>query len=187
MTRRLSRRRYVAGTGAALTLGTLAGCADDEEPEDPDDGTDDDTMDDGDDDTTDDGDDDSTDDGTDDDVPDAIDDFLADARLYDGTIEDHTGEDEVVVAVGGGDDGLAFDPPAIRIDSGATVRWEWTGEGGAHNVESTEDSASDFSSGDTVDDADEVFEQSFDDDGIQLYQCVPHIASGMLGGIDVID
>jgi len=119
-------------------------------------------------------------------VPAAIDDFLADARLYDGTIADHTGEDEVVVDVGAGD-GLAFDPPAIRIDAGATVRWEWTGEGGAHNVVSTEDSSSDFDSGDTVDDPDEVFEQSFDDDGIQLYVCTPHRGAGMLGAIEVVE
>ncbi len=172
MSQRLSRRRYVAGTGAALTLGALAGCADEEEPEVPDDG-DDGAADDGDDGAA--------------DVPDAIDEYLADAQLYDGTIEDHTGEDEVVVAVGGGDIGFAFDPPAIRIDSGTTVRWEWTGEGGGHNVRSVEESSSDFDSGDPVDDADEVFEQSFDDDGIQLYECTPHVANGMLGAIEVVD
>ena len=170
MSQKLSRRRYVAGTGAALILGALAGCADEEEPEDPDDGAAGDNGDDG-----------AAD------VPDAIDDYLADAQLYDGTIEDHTGEDEVVVAVGGGDIGFAFDPPAIRIDSGTTVRWEWTGEGGAHNVRSVEGSSSDFDSGEAVDDAGEVFEQSFDDDGIQLYECTPHVANGMLGGIEVVD
>ncbi len=178
MTQELSRRRYVAGTGAALTIGALAGCADDEEPEDPDDGgngADDGNGDDGN----------GDDDGGD--VPAAIDDYLDGAELYDGTIEDHTGEDEVVVDVGGGDIGFAFDPPAIRIDSGTTVRWEWTGEGGAHNVRSVEESDSDFDSGDAVDDADEVFEQSFDDDGIQLYECTPHVANGMLGAIEVID
>ena len=169
MTQELSRRRYVAGTGAALTVGALAGCADDEDPEDPDDGGN------------------GGDDGNGDDVPEAIDDYLDGAQLYDGTIEDHTGEDEVVVAVGGGDIGFAFDPPAIRIDSGTTVRWEWTGEGGAHNVRSAEESASDFDSGTEVDDAGEVFEQSFDDDGIQLYECTPHVGNGMLGAIDVID
>ena len=120
-------------------------------------------------------------------VPPEIDDYLADAQLYDDTLEDHTGEDEVTVAVGGGDIGFAFDPPAIRVDSGTTVRWEWTGEGGAHNVESVEGSASDFSSGNAVDDADETFEQSFDDDGVLLYECTPHAANGMLGGIEIVE
>lgn len=169
MSNRLSRRRYLAGTGAAVTLGTLAGCAGN-------------------------GDDDAGDNGAGDgpgqpvdDVPAAIDDYLADARLYDGTIADFTGEDEVVVDVGAGDVGFAFDPAAIRIDAGTTVVWEWTGEGGAHNVVSTEESASDFDSGDAVDDAAETFEQSFDDDGVQLYVCTPHEANGMLGGIDVVE
>ncbi|MES3160477.1 MAG: halocyanin domain-containing protein [Halorubrum sp.] len=166
MSENLSRRRYVAGTGAVLTVGALAGCADDEpeETEDPDDTN-----------------------GADTDVPPAIDDYLDGAQLYDGTIEDHTGEDEVVVDVGGGDIGFAYDPPAIRIDSGTTVRWEWTGEGGAHNVRSVAESDSDFDSGEAVDDAGETFEQSFDDDGIQLYECTPHVANGMLGGIEVVD
>ncbi len=173
MANRLSRRRYLIGTGAAVTLGTLAGCADDEEP-DADDGTGN-------------GDDEDGAGGNGSDVPATIDDYLDGAELYDGTIADHTGEDEVVVDVGAGDIGFAFAPPAIRIDSGTTVRWEWTGEGGAHNVDSTEESAADFSSGDAVDDAGETFEQSFDDDGIQLYECTPHVANGMLGAIDVID
>ena len=166
MSNRMSRRRYLAGTGAAVTIGALAGCADD----DPNGGADDDGA-----------------AGGDDDVPEAIDDYLADARGYDGTIADHTGEDEVVVDVGAGDVGFAFDPAAIRIDAGTTVRWEWTGEGGAHNVASAEGSASDFSSGDAVDDAGETFEQSFDDDGIQLYECTPHVANGMLGAIEVVE
>ena len=160
MSNRLSRRRYLAGAGAAVTIGALAGCADESN---------------------------GGDDGNGDDVPEAIDDYLDDARGYDGSIADFTGEDQVVVDVGAGDVGFAFDPAAIRIDSGTTVRWEWTGEGGAHNVASVEDSASDFNSGDSVDDADEVFEQSFDDDGVQLYVCTPHEANGMLGAIDVID
>ncbi len=162
MSRRLSRRRYVAGTGAVLTLGALAGCAGDDG------------------------------DGGDDggngavDAPAEIDDFLADARLYEGTLADHTGEDEVVVEVGGGPDGLAFDHPAIRVDAGTTVRWEWTGAGGAHNVESDDDSATEFSSGDAVDDDGETFEVTFDDPGVQLYVCTPHVGVGMLGAVEVV-
>ena len=179
MSQKLSRRQYAAGTGSVLTLGVLAGCADDDAEPDANGGA-----------GGDDGDDDGNGTNGDEnggDVPSEIDEYLADARLYEGSLEDHTGEDEVEVLVGGGPDGLAFDPPAIRIDAGTTVRWEWTGEGGQHNVESDEESASDFSSGDAVDDPDETFEQSFDDDGIQLYACTPHIGVGMLGAIDVVD
>ncbi|WP_200530562.1 halocyanin domain-containing protein [Halorubrum sp. LN27] len=179
MSDRLSRRRYVAGTGAALTLGTLAGCSGGGDGGDGSDGSD--------------GSDDS--DGSDggsggsgsDDVPSEIDDYLSDARLYEGTIMDYTGEDEVTVEVGGGSDGLAFDPPAIRIDSSTTVVWEWTGQGGAHNVTSAEESESDFESGNAVDEEGKTFEQSFDNTGIQLYYCTPHETVGMLGAIEVVE
>jgi halocyanin-like protein len=173
MSNKLSRRRYVAGTGAALTIGALAGCSGGGDGGDGSDGSD----------------------GGDsggggepaDDVPSEIDEYLADARMYEGTIADYTGQDEVTVAVGAGDVGFAFDPAAIRIDSSTTVVWEWTGEGGAHNVASVEGSESDFDSGDAVDEEGATFEQSFDNTGIQLYQCTPHQANGMLGAIEVVE
>lgn len=159
MSHRLSRRRYVIGTGTVVTLGGLAGCADSDEGN---------------------GD-------VSDDVPAELDEFLADARLYDGTIAVRTDEDEVTVDVGGGPDGLAFDPPALRIDAGTTVRWEWTGEGGEHNVVSTPESDSEFSSGDSAAEAGTTFEHAFDEAGIQLYECEPHRGVNMLGGIHVVD
>ncbi|WP_435073782.1 halocyanin domain-containing protein [Halorubrum sp. HHNYT27] len=176
MSDRLSRRRYVAGTGAALTIGALAGCSGGGDGGDGGDGSD-------------------GSDGGDsggsgeplDDVPSEIDEYLSDARMYDGTIADYTGQDEVTVSVGAGDVGLAFDPAAIRIDSSTTVVWEWTGEGGAHNVASVEGSESDFNSGDAVSEEGATFEQSFDNTGIQLYQCTPHQANGMLGAIEVVE
>ena len=65
-----------------------------------------------------------------------VDAFLTgqEANLYDRTIEDLTGEAEVTVAVGAEDRGDAFDPVAFRIATETTVVWEWTGEGGGHNV-----------------------------------------------------
>ncbi|WP_280586004.1 halocyanin domain-containing protein [Halorubrum sp. Boch-26] len=176
MSEKLSRRRYVVGTGSALALGTIAGCSGG--GGDGSDGS---------------GGSDGSDGGSDgagealDDVPSEIDEYLADARMYDGTIADYTGQDEVTVSVGAGDVGFAFDPAAIRIDSSTTVVWEWTGEGGAHNVASVEGSESDFNSGDAVGEEGETFEQSFDNTGIQLYQCTPHQANGMLGAIEVVE
>ena len=130
-----------------------------------------------------------TDDGAagDDDVPERIDDFLSDAQLYDGTIVDATDESTVVIAVGAGGAGLAFDPPAVRVDAGATVRWEWTGDGGAHNVSSADQSDDEFRSGDEVTSSTETFEQSFDAGTIQLYACEPHDMSGQRGGIEVVE
>jgi halocyanin-like protein len=100
---------------------------------------------------------------------------------------DFTGQDQVTVQVGAGDIGYAFSPAAIRIDSSTTVVWEWTGQGGRHNVDSVEDSESDFNSGDPVAEEGTTFEQSFDNTGIQLYQCTPHTANGMLGAIEVVE
>ena len=72
--------------------------------------------------------------------PEDIENHLSDANNYGGSLEDMTGESEVTVDVGVGSNGYAFDPAAVRISSGTTVTWEWTGEGGAHNVASVEGS-----------------------------------------------
>ncbi|MFQ3320004.1 MAG: halocyanin-like protein [Natronomonas sp.] len=157
-----SRRRFVQGTGAAIATGMLAGC------------------------TGGDGGNGGGDGGGGEDVPQKIDDYLSGANEYDGSIEDHTGEDEVTVMVGAGN-GLAFDPAAIRISSSTTVVWEWTGEGGSHNVASAEESESDFKSGDPVMEAGNTFQQSFDNTGIQLYFCEPHKSQGMKGAIEVVE
>ncbi|MEF8808928.1 MAG: halocyanin domain-containing protein, partial [Natronomonas sp.] len=58
--------------------------------------------------------------------------YLDDANLYD-TTKDLRDQDEVTVEVGAGE-GFAFNPPTIWISPGTTVIWEWTGEGGGHNV-----------------------------------------------------
>lgn len=120
------------------------------------------------------------------DAPDRIDDYLSNAPNYDGGVEDATGRDEVTIEVGAGN-GLAFAPPAVRVDAGTTVVWEWTGQGGAHNVDSAADSDAEFRSGDAVDSSSETFERTFDAAGIQLYHCDPHEAAGMRGGIEVVE
>jgi len=58
--------------------------------------------------------------------------FLDDANNYEQTV-DMTGSDSVTNEVGAGE-GLAFGPAAVAVSSGTTVTWEWTGEGGSHNV-----------------------------------------------------
>ena len=114
-------------------------------------------------------------------VPSEIDDYLGDANLYDGSAEDMTGEDSVTVEVGAGDNGFAFDPAAIRVDSGTTVTWEWTGEGGQHNVV---DEDGGFES-DLAEEEGHTFEQTFDESGNVRYYCNPHRTSGMKGGVIV--
>ena len=108
--------------------------------------------------------------------------YLDDANNYDGSVVDATGQSEVTVEVGVGDTGLAFGPAAVHVDNGATVKFEWTGEGGAHNVVAEDES---FNSGAPTASAGVNFEHTFSSDGVFNYYCNPHKASGMLGSIVV--
>ena len=86
--------------------------------------------------------------------------------------------------------GIAYGPSAVAVSSGTEVLWEWTGEGGAHNVEAEPDeqigeSDYEFSSGDPVDGADNEYSYTFDESGIALYHCEPHLSLGMKGSIVV--
>jgi halocyanin-like protein len=115
--------------------------------------------------------------------------YLEDANLYDGSnVKDVRGEDSVTVSVGAGD-GLAFDPPAIWVSPGTTVTWEWTGEGGGHNVIANDDGAASFESGDPVSEEGATFEYQFaeGDAGITNYHCAPHEGQGMKGSVAVGD
>ncbi len=119
---------------------------------------------------------------------DPYDGWFDDVENYEGTV-DYSGEETVEVMVGAGEQGLLFEPPAIQVDPGTTVVWEWTGEGGEHNVVD-EDGA--FESERTAE-AGHTFEHTFeeDDEGeIFRYVCTPHEALGMLGAVavgDVVD
>ncbi|MFD1586352.1 halocyanin domain-containing protein [Halorientalis brevis] len=108
--------------------------------------------------------------------------YLDDANNYDGIVADETGQQVVTVQVGAGDPGLAFGPAAVHVDNGATVTWEWTGEGGAHTVVAEDGT---FDSGNPVAEAGVNFEHTFERDGIYPYYCNPHKASGMLGAVVV--
>jgi halocyanin-like protein len=108
---------------------------------------------------------------------------VEDAPNFEDT-DDMRGEEEAMVEVGAGDDGLQFEPPAIWVDPGTTVIWEWTGEGGAHNVAATE--GEEFAS-DTTEEAGFTFEHVFEEEGITEYHCDPHAGQDMNGGVAVGD
>lgn len=103
---------------------------------------------------------------------------------YDGTV-DKTGQKKVTVKVGseanGG--GFGFSPPAIKVDPGTTVVWEWTGQGGSHNVEADDGSFKSKLTGE----AGFTFEHTFQNEGIHKYYCMPHQAMGMKGAVAVGD
>ena len=108
--------------------------------------------------------------------------YLDGANNFDGQTADFTGQDSVTVEVGAGSTGLAFGPAAINVDTGTTVTWEWTGEGGAHNVVAEDDT---FDSGSTMNSG--TYEYTFDSEGVFQYYCTPHKGAGMRGVVAVGD
>jgi len=92
------------------------------------------------------------------------------------------GSDQVTVRVGTEANGgpYGFSPAAVHVDNGATVRFEWTGNG-EHNVLHQD---GDFES-DLVAEAGVNFESTFDEDGIYNYYCTPHRGLGMKGSVVV--
>lgn len=108
--------------------------------------------------------------------------WLENVPNYDGSTVDRTGEDTVTVAVGAGN-GLLFDPPAVRVTLGTTVVWEWTGNGGQHNVKAQSGAfESELASAEGT-----TFEWTFEESGVVRYLCVPHEAVGMKGVVEVVD
>ncbi|SFG87807.1 halocyanin domain-containing protein [Halopelagius inordinatus] len=101
---------------------------------------------------------------------------------YDGVV-DRTGQPEVTVTVGasGNNGNFAFAPPAVRVSPGATVVWEWSGEGGSHNVAADDGS---FES-EMVGESGHTFSQTFEEAGTYKYVCTPHEAMGMKGAVVV--
>lgn len=110
-------------------------------------------------------------------------DWFAGVSNYDGTC-DRRGEDTVSVAVGakGNDAFWAFDPAAVAVSAGTTVRWNWTGQGGPHNVVETRDV---FDSGEAVESTDTTFSYGFERPGVFRYVCTPHVSQGMKGAVFV--
>jgi halocyanin-like protein len=107
------------------------------------------------------------------------------ANNYDGpgSGADATGQSEVTIEVGATSNGLAFGPAAVHVDPGATITWEWTGEGGAHNVHHQSgpgDYESEIQSSGS-------YEWQVPDDasGISEYQCDPHAGQGMIAALAI--
>lgn len=103
--------------------------------------------------------------------------WLSDTTNYDGEVVDMTGQDSITIGVGG--NGLVFSPPAVRVDPGTTVTWEW--QGGRHNVVGEN---RDFDSGEPTSEVGATFEQTFEETGVVKYLCEPH--AGVMQGVVVV-
>ncbi|MFC6614266.1 halocyanin domain-containing protein [Halopenitus salinus] len=113
-----------------------------------------------------------------------VDKWLAGTNEYDGTITDRMGTDLVEITTGakGNDGHFAFEPHAVKVSTGTTVRWSWTGNGGAHNI-AFQDADLD---GETIHSESGVhFEETFTETGVFRYSCEPHHAIGQRGAIIV--
>jgi halocyanin-like protein len=114
--------------------------------------------------------------------------YLEDANGYSQeNVTDARGQDSVTIEVGAGD-GLAFGPAAVWVSPGTTITWEWTGEGGSHNVVPNEGPAG-FEHQEQVGESGHTYEYEVteEDAGITTYFCQPHETSGMKGGVAVGD
>ncbi len=165
----MQRRTFVRGIGAMTVAGALAGCSGGGDGGDE-------GGDEGGDDTTTSGDDSAS-------VPGELDSYLNDndANLYDGSAADMTGQDSVDISVGAGDQGYAFDPAVVVVSAGTEVNWVWTGNGGQHNIVANDGP---FES-ERMSSAGSTFSFTFEDAGNYAYNCVPHQALGMYGGVVV--
>ncbi|WP_434084162.1 halocyanin domain-containing protein [Halorarius litoreus] len=112
--------------------------------------------------------------------------WFDDVSNYDGTTVDATGQSEVRITVGaaGNQGNFAFDPPAVRVDPGTTVVFEWNGEGGSHNVVEADEDGADYES-DLMGEAGSTFSLTFDSAGLSRYYCSPHLSLGMKGAVVV--
>nr|WP_232701774.1 halocyanin domain-containing protein [Halobacterium wangiae] len=99
---------------------------------------------------------------------------------FDGVV-DETGSSEVTVEVGAEANGgqFGFGPAAVRVDPGTTVTWEWVG--GSHNVVADDGSYE----SELTDEDGFTFTQTFEEEGVSKYYCMPHEQMGMKGAVVV--
>ncbi|MFB6131426.1 MAG: halocyanin domain-containing protein [Salinigranum sp.] len=105
---------------------------------------------------------------------------------YDGNTVDLTGNEQVTVTVGADGNGgtFAFSPPAIRIDPGTTVTFDWVSDTHTVSVENQPDGAN-WEGHDTIEDTGFTYKNTFQTKGIYEYYCIPHRSLGMKGAIVV--
>jgi halocyanin-like protein len=103
------------------------------------------------------------------------------------SVADRTGESAVTVEVGAQGNGgpYANAPAAVKVDSGATVAFEWLSNG--HNVvlESKPD-GSDWTGVESLENEGYSHEHTFETAGVYKYYCDPHLPVGMKGVVEVV-
>jgi halocyanin-like protein len=110
--------------------------------------------------------------------------WFQDTTNYNGDYVDLRNEAPVQVRVGtpANSGNFGFDPVAVRIEAGTTVEWQWTGQGGSHNVV---DQQGTFRSGAPESGGGISFRHTFDETGWYRYKCTNHETFGMVGAVFV--
>ena len=107
---------------------------------------------------------------------------------YDGTTADRRGSGSVTIEVGADGNGgtYAYAPPAVRIDPGTTVTFEWVSD--THNVLVEEQpSGAGWEGHGPIENTGFTYEHTFETAGVYKYYCEPHLPLGMKAAIVVGD
>ncbi len=109
--------------------------------------------------------------------------FLSDIPNYDDDIVSLDGEpvltgDATEIGVDGT---FVFEPPAVRIEAGTTVEWEWVGGEVPHSVTHVDEA---FDSGVLVGDG-KTWSYTFENPGVYKYCCTPHQSQNQKGVVFV--
>jgi halocyanin-like protein len=112
--------------------------------------------------------------------------WLSDVDNYDGTTVDATGQDAVEIEVGAQGNGgtFAFGPPAVKVNPGTTVTFNWTSN--THNILLEEQpSESDWEGHEPIENTGFTLDHTFEVEGVYKYYCEPHLSLGMKGVVVV--
>ncbi|MFB6136045.1 MAG: halocyanin domain-containing protein [Halobacteriaceae archaeon] len=111
--------------------------------------------------------------------------WFDDVGNFEGT-EDLRGESSVTVEVGAQGNGgpYAFSPPAIHVDPGTEVTFEWVSDTHNVTVEDQPDGA-DWGGHTNIENSGFSFTTTFETEGVYEYFCQPHVSFGMKGAVAV--
>ena len=107
---------------------------------------------------------------------------------FDGTTVDERGSDSITIEVGAEGNGgpFAFAPPAVRIDPGTTVTFDWVSD--THNTIIEEaPSGTAWEGHQPIENTGFSYEHTFETEGLYKYYCEPHLTLGMKAAIVVGD
>lgn len=116
---------------------------------------------------------------------------LDSGQTYDGSFADRRGSGTVAVAVGQTPSNALFEPPAIWINPGQTVHWEW--RDGEHEITHTNGDAftektptpTQTLTGTATATPGGSISHTFDERGVYMYKCTNHASVGAYGVVVV--